>query len=36
MIAEKEKVSSFGLADLSPLGRKAVYRMSRLDGFAVH
>ena len=24
MIAEKE--SSFGLADLSPLGRKAVYR----------
>lgn len=31
MIAEKEKVSSFGLADLSPLGRKAVYRMSDLD-----
>ena len=29
MIAEKE--SSFGLADLSPLGRKAVYRMSDLD-----
>lgn len=31
MIAEKEKVSSLGLADLSPLGRKAVYRMSDLD-----
>ena len=31
MIAEKEKVSSFGLADLSPLGRKAVYRMSDID-----
>lgn len=31
MIAEKEKVSSFGLADLSPLGRKAVYKMSDLD-----
>lgn len=31
MIAEKGKVSSFGLADLSPLGRKAVYRMSDLD-----
>ena len=31
MIAEKKKVSSFGLADLSPLGRKAVYRMSDLD-----
>lgn len=31
MIAEKEKVSSFGLADLSPLGRKVVYRMSDLD-----
>ena len=31
MIAEKEKVSSFGLADLSPLGRKAVYRMSGID-----
>ena len=31
MIAEKEKVSNFGLADLSPLGRKAVYRMSDID-----
>lgn len=31
MIAEKEKVSNFGLAGLSPLGRKAVYRMSDLD-----
>lgn len=31
MIAEKKNKLSFGLADLSPLGRKAVYRMADLD-----
>ena len=31
MIAEKKNKFSFGLADLSPLGRKAVYRMADLD-----
>ena len=35
MIAEEEKESSFGLADLSPLGRKAVHRMSDLDPTAL-